>query len=91
MRLPPPGPPADCQDRDRVLEVLRREGVTVVLDVQTGSARLRWGAAIIVEFLPDRVPNTVLRALARKFDFDFMRFYFDRTEEDLGPHDGEDG
>lgn len=91
MRLAPPGPPADRLDRERVLEILRRQGVTVVVDVETGSARLRRGGALIVEYLPDRVPNTVLRALARKFEFDFLRFYFDVVEEDLDPPPDDDG
>lgn len=80
--LPPRGPDAASQDRDRVLHVLRSQGVTVLWDVDSGMARLRRGNVIRAYRFEARVPNFMLRRIAAEYDFDFLSFYFDQIENE---------
>jgi hypothetical protein len=81
--LPPRGKDAATQDRNRVLQVLRAQGVTVATPVGTDVYYMKRGNRILVQHFPDRVPNAVLALLGRTFEFDFMRFYFEQIEADL--------
>jgi hypothetical protein len=70
--------------RDRVCEVLRRNGVEVLYSADTGRARMRYRKELQSQFFAELVPWPQCKDLAFRFgDFNPLAFRFDNVEMDL--------
>lgn len=79
------GPAFGPMSRERVLETLGNEGVTVTIDPDSGRITLRKGRALIANILlEDRVPEMQLRHFADNFGFHWLKFHNPNLELELG-------
>ena len=77
------GPTDGTKPLERILDVLRRHGVTVLSPVGSKKLYLRKeGRRLVMEFGP-QVLQSEMRYLARTFGFDWLHFHFDQLEMEI--------